>query len=82
MAIEIEKRTAYIQSPIKIAVMGCEGNGPGEARDADIGMALGEGCAIIFVKGEFEEKVSGSQEDIIKGFLAQIKLHFSEVLRS
>ncbi len=43
---------------IRIAVMGCEVNGPGEARDADIGVACGKGVALLFVKGEPQRKVA------------------------
>ncbi|MGA1868984.1 MAG: flavodoxin-dependent (E)-4-hydroxy-3-methylbut-2-enyl-diphosphate synthase [bacterium] len=78
IADEIEKRTAHIKAPIKIAVMGCEVNGPGEAQDADIGLALGEGCGIIFVKGTFIKKIQGSEEKIIEGFLEQIYANYQE----
>jgi len=49
-AVEIE--LANIDKPIKVAVMGCVVNGPGEARDADIGIACGKGRAVLFKKGE------------------------------
>ncbi|MGA1823030.1 MAG: flavodoxin-dependent (E)-4-hydroxy-3-methylbut-2-enyl-diphosphate synthase [bacterium] len=81
MAHEIEKRTDHIKAPLKIAVMGCEVNGPGEAKEADIGMALGDGCAIVFVKGNFIKKVSGPPEDIINGFLEQMRVDFPEALQ-
>ena len=42
---------------ITVAVMGCVVNGPGEAREADVGIAGGEGCGVIFLKGELKEKV-------------------------
>ena len=45
------------QKPITVAVMGCVVNGPGEAREADIGIAGGDGCGLIFVKGEAVAKV-------------------------
>lgn len=51
-----------IKKPVKIAVMGCEVNGPGEAKTADIGMAFGNGCAILFQNGEIVKK--GSPDEI------------------
>lgn len=50
IANEVEKRAANIDKPIKIAVMGCAVNGPGEAREADIGIAGGKGEGLIFKK--------------------------------
>ncbi|MDQ1317748.1 MAG: (E)-4-hydroxy-3-methylbut-2-enyl-diphosphate synthase [Candidatus Poribacteria bacterium] len=52
IAREVEERVADIKKPIKIAVMGCIVNGPGEAREADIGIAGGKGRGILFKKGE------------------------------
>ena len=49
---EVEERLLKINKPIKVAVMGCVVNGPGEARDADIGIACGRGRAVLFKKGE------------------------------
>lgn len=51
MAAEVKKRLADIKKPLKVAVMGCVVNGPGEAREADAGMALGRGHGVIFVRG-------------------------------
>lgn len=48
---EVEERLEGLRSPIKIAVMGCEVNGPGEAREADVGVALGEESGLIFREG-------------------------------
>ena len=53
LAKEVERRTSHIDKNIKIAVMGCVVNGPGEAKDADIGIAGGDGVGVIFKKGEF-----------------------------
>jgi (E)-4-hydroxy-3-methylbut-2-enyl-diphosphate synthase len=47
-----------IDADIRVAIMGCEVNGPGEAKDADIGLAFGKGSAVLFIKGELVEKVS------------------------
>ncbi|MGQ9607933.1 MAG: flavodoxin-dependent (E)-4-hydroxy-3-methylbut-2-enyl-diphosphate synthase [bacterium] len=52
IAREVEQRVAYVKKPIKIAVMGCIVNGPGEAREADIGIAGGRGRGVLFKKGE------------------------------
>jgi (E)-4-hydroxy-3-methylbut-2-enyl-diphosphate synthase len=50
--------------------MGCVVNGPGEAREADIGIAGGDGCAVLFKKGEILRKVS--EEDIVKELLDEL----------
>jgi (E)-4-hydroxy-3-methylbut-2-enyl-diphosphate synthase len=52
LAAEVEEKLAQINKPIKVAVMGCVVNGPGEARDADIGIACGKGKAVLFKKGK------------------------------
>lgn len=57
LANAVEERLASCTKPIKVAVMGCAVNGPGEAREADIGLAGGDGCALIFKKGEIIKKV-------------------------
>ncbi|OQX95882.1 4-hydroxy-3-methylbut-2-en-1-yl diphosphate synthase [candidate division KSB1 bacterium 4572_119] len=49
---EVEERTADLKKPITVAIMGCVVNGPGEAREADIGIAGGKGKAILFKKGK------------------------------
>ena len=48
----VDQAIRHIKRPLKVAVMGCEVNGPGEARDADIGIALGKGRAALFRHGE------------------------------
>ena len=52
VAAEVERRLAGVRAPISVAVMGCVVNGPGEARDADIGLAGGRGKAVLFASGE------------------------------
>ena len=64
LAEAVEKELLNIDKPIKVAVMGCVVNGPGEARDADIGIACGQGKAVLFRKG----KKIGTVEE--KDFLA------------
>ncbi|MBP1763662.1 MAG: 4-hydroxy-3-methylbut-2-en-yl diphosphate synthase [Firmicutes bacterium] len=61
LANEVEKRLATIRKPIKVAVMGCVVNGPGEAREADIGIAGGKGEGLLFRKGEIVCKVPESE---------------------
>jgi (E)-4-hydroxy-3-methylbut-2-enyl-diphosphate synthase len=53
----VEEKVLNIQMPLRIAVMGCPVNGPGEAREADVGLAGGKGKAILFVKGKVKKKV-------------------------
>jgi (E)-4-hydroxy-3-methylbut-2-enyl-diphosphate synthase len=60
VANEVEKRLSKVQTPIHVAVMGCVVNGPGESRDADVGLAGGKGKGVIFRKGE---KVRSVPED-------------------
>jgi len=49
---QVDEAIRHIRRPLKVAVMGCEVNGPGEARDADIGIALGKGRAALFKHGQ------------------------------
>lgn len=53
----VKERIGEIKVPIKVAVMGCAVNGPGEAKEADIGIAGGDGCAILFKKGVIIRKI-------------------------
>lgn len=57
LASKVEEMLRGVDKPIKVAVMGCAVNGPGEARDADIGVAGGNGEGLIFKKGEILRKV-------------------------
>lgn len=57
IAGEVEERLKDCKKNIKVAVMGCVVNGPGEAREADIGIAGGDGCGLVFKKGEIVCKV-------------------------
>jgi len=61
LAEEVEKRLAHIKEPISVAVMGCVVNGPGEARDADVGIAGGKGIGLLFKHGEIIKKFSESE---------------------
>ena len=62
IANEVEQRLRECDKPLKVAVMGCAVNGPGEAKEADIGIAGGDGVGLIFKKGEVIKKVP---EDIL-----------------
>ncbi len=57
LATAVEKRLQHIRQPIKVAVMGCVVNGPGESRTADIGIAGGRGNGLLFRHGEILRKV-------------------------
>ena len=57
IANEVEKRLSMVQTPIHVAVMGCVVNGPGESRDADVGLAGGRGRGVIFRKGQVVKTV-------------------------
>jgi (E)-4-hydroxy-3-methylbut-2-enyl-diphosphate synthase len=71
LANEIEEKLNNIDKNITVAVMGCVVNGPGEAKEADIGIAGGDGCAILFKKGEILRKVS--EDNIISELLCEIE---------
>ena len=71
IAEEVERRLAGISKPISVAVMGCVVNGPGEASGADVGVACGRGCGLIFRHGEVIRKVA--EEDIVEELMAEIE---------
>ncbi len=71
LALEVERRLADISEPITVAVMGCVVNGPGEAREADVGIAGGINEGLIFRKGEVLKKVP--EADIIDELFAEIE---------
>ncbi len=71
VANEVEEALKSCTKKIKVAVMGCVVNGPGEAREADIGIAGGDGCAMLFKKGEVLRKID--EKDIVKELLAEIE---------
>lgn len=70
-ACMVEDAVKHINKNIKIAVMGCIVNGPGEAKEADIGIAGGDKCAVLFKKGEILRKIS--EEDIVPELLKEIE---------
>ena len=71
LANDVDNMLRQIKSPIKVAVMGCEVNGPGEAKDADVGIAAGNGRAIIFRKGEKLRVVK--EEEMLEALTQEVK---------
>lgn len=71
IAGEVESALKDVKKPIKVAVMGCVVNGPGEASDADIGIAGGDKCAVLFKKGEIVCKIEESE--IVSRLLSEIE---------
>ncbi len=67
----MEEALRGCKKPITVAVMGCIVNGPGEAREADIGVAGGDGCGLIFRHGEILRKVP--EKEIVETLLAEIE---------
>ena len=70
IANEVERRLQGCKKSIKVAVMGCVVNGPGEAREADIGIAGGKGEAVLFVHGNPVKKLTG--DNILDQFMEEI----------
>ena len=66
----MEKRLQGYKKSIKVAVMGCVVNGPGEAREADIGIAGGKGEAVLFLHGKPVKKLTG--DNILDQFMDEI----------
>ncbi len=67
---EIERRLESLDVPLKVAVMGCVVNGPGEAKEADIGLACGRGVGIIFEKGRLVERVE--EGEMVEKFVKRV----------
>lgn len=76
LALEVEKRLGEIKEPITVAVMGCVVNGPGEAREADVGLAGGKGEGLIFRKGEILRKVP--EDRLIEELFIEVQKILSE----
>jgi len=68
---QVEKELSKIKSPIKVAVMGCVVNGPGEAREADVGIAGAKGYGLLFRKGKIARKVK--EKDLVRALLQEIE---------
>ena len=71
LAQMVEKRLKGVGKPIKVAVMGCVVNGPGEARDADVGIACGKGRGVIFRKGEKVRTVE--EADFLEALMSEVE---------
>ena len=71
LANEVEKMVQDIPLDIKVAVMGCVVYGPGEAREADIGIAGGDGCGLVFKKGEILRKVP--EDKLVDALLEEVE---------
>lgn len=76
IAGEIEKATAHIKMPLSLAVMGCAVNGPGEAREADLGVAAGRGNGMIYREGKAIRRVK--EEEIVPALLEEIERFVAE----
>ncbi len=71
LATQVENRIAQLDKPLKVAVMGCVVNGPGEAADADIGVACGKGVGVVFRHGQTVRKVE--EGAIVDALMEEIK---------
>ncbi len=71
LAQEVEKELLKITKPIKVAVMGCVINGPGEAKDADVGIACGRGKAVLFKKGKKIRTIA--EKDFLRVLISEVE---------
>ena len=72
LAEEVERALREVKEPIKVAVMGCVVNGPGEAKEADFGIAGGRGAGVVFRRGEIVRKVK--EKELLEALLGEIRL--------
>lgn len=77
IAEEVEQKIRHVNKPIKVAIMGCVVNGPGEAREADIGIAGGRGVGLLFKKGQVIRKIS--EADLVEELLKEIDLMTGDI---
>lgn len=70
IAAAVERRLAGFTEPLTVAVMGCMVNGPGEAREADVGVACGRGTGVLFRKGRIVRKVP--EAGIVDALVAEV----------
>ena len=80
LANQVDDLLKKTKSPIKVAVMGCEVNGPGEAKDADVGIAAGAGRAIIFRKGQKAKVVP--EADMLSALMEEVRTVEAELASS
>jgi len=71
LADKVESALFWIKEPLKIAVMGCVVNGPGEAKEADIGITGGQGVGVLFKKGKIVRKVK--EKDLIRELIREVE---------
>jgi (E)-4-hydroxy-3-methylbut-2-enyl-diphosphate synthase len=72
MANELEKKLGHIKTPLNVSVLGCVVNGIGEGKEADIGIAGGEGKGILFKKGKLVRKVP--MEELMDTLIQEVEL--------
>jgi len=70
IASEIEKELSSVKANITVAVMGCMVNGPGEAKEADIGLACGRGVGVVFKKGKLHRRLK--EDEIVPEFITEV----------
>ncbi len=78
MVEEADRILRKVRTPLKVAIMGCVVNGPGEAKEADVGIAGGRGVGILFKKGQLIEKMQ--EEDLLKRLIAEVEAMTGERL--
>jgi len=78
LAQAVEEKIAVFPQNFSVAVMGCEVNGPGEAREADVGIAGGEGKGTLFRKGIIQRTVYGDRDLLLEALLEEIRLFLQE----
>lgn len=76
IAKRVEKAFSGVKSDLRVAVMGCEVNGPGEAREADVGLAIGKGCGLIFRSGRIAAKVPA--DHLEKALITEVRAIVAE----
>ncbi len=76
LAERVRREFAHAKRPLKVAVMGCAVNGPGEAREADVGIAFGKGNAVLFENGE--QGASGALPGIAEELIARVRAKLGE----
>lgn len=70
LAEAVERKLAFVEQPLKVAVMGCPVNGPGEARQADVGIAGGKGQGLVFRQGKIVAKVP--QDKLVEALVNEV----------
>jgi (E)-4-hydroxy-3-methylbut-2-enyl-diphosphate synthase len=80
IATDIEKRLSRVKETIQVAVMGCMVNGPGEAKEADIGLACGRGVGVIFKQGKLYRRIN-KENMIVSEFVKEVKNFIKETAK-